>query len=248
MNLDGLALVPDEMGWFRSLVLGDENTEKRLIGLVRGGRLQQAVRTGTCAEPGPLREVPGLRVDGAAHRLRALDIARGADRVIALDASALEAEEAPSLLDAVFAGNATADPPWLASRSSLEGTSRWLRVPVGRLFPDGGYALLESSANGDPTRVVWARVAGGHPEEIGGSTALGASDTEDPDELLAALRERVAPLHLAVSGSTVALRALAASTRPANALEHARIRETLSVLALSPRFALSLLALRMVGC
>ena len=248
MKLDDLALAPDEMEWFRSLVLGDESAEKRLVGLVRGGRLQQAVRTDACSEPGPLREVPDLRVEGDAHQLRTLAIAHGADRVVALDAGALDAAEAPSLLDAVFAGHATADPPWLASRSSLEGTSRWLRVPLGRLFPDGGYALLEPSANGRPPRVVWARLAAGRPQELGGCAALGAPDMADPAGLLAALRERVAPLHLAVSGSAVALRALAASPRPANALERARIRETLSVQALSPRFALSLLALRLVGC
>lgn len=226
----------------RRLVLGHAAQEVRLIGLLRDGRLQQAVRS----DHGPLPGLPPALPVPAPKALRSLDVAAGVSRIVMLDGEHPAFRSGAPLWRALLDGALCSDPPWLGWLERLRRLPAPLRAGVLRLLPDGAYALVIAGAGEEMPGIKLVMVLhSGRIVRVGGA-ALGrgaelrtASPKADPPGL--------EPVRLVLRGRLEVLTRLLASSRPVSFLEHARQRAELEALRVSPRLAVALPLLRLAG-
>jgi hypothetical protein len=198
------------------------------LALVRDGRVLAVVD----AELGPARRPASAPLALGARA------AAGA-RVRVLDPAAPLGEAVPEL-----AASCAALP---ATRAVLAAAAR-VRLPSAWLVEDGAYGLGIREDRDGPAALICARVRGGRLERLAGGAALGVADVpRDAASLAELLLRRIGRPVALVLGTRSALRAIASSTRPASALERARIRRTVDVATPSRRAALALVGMRLLG-
>jgi hypothetical protein len=198
------------------------------LALVRDGRVLALVD----AELGPARRP-------ASAPLALGGRARAGARVRVLDPAAPPGDAVPEL-----AASCAALP---ATQAVLAAAAR-VRLPSAWLVEDGAYGLGIREDRDGPAALICARVRGGRLERLAGGAALGVTDVpRDAASLAELLLRRLGRPVALVLGARSALRAIASATRPASALERARIRRALEVATPSRRAALALVGMRLLG-
>ena len=240
-----LKLSFEEGQTLRELVFGiSPERETRLLALLHNGRVLQALRTDT----GPILALPPeLRVAGPAE-LRALDVAKGIDRVVVVELGRVGSDSALRIWESLLDGSLRADPPWLPVLERVRAWPVLVREGLRRFLEDGVYGLvLEGDAEREPS-FVCAHARAGQVLELIGIDALGRdASSASAASLLLTLERRVGRTRLLIEGSRAALAGVLASPHPASALEHASIRGQLRIVRVSPLIRAGLFMARLLG-
>ena len=228
----------------RELVLGGAGEEIRLLVLLQSGQLVHALRTDT----GPVLTLPSRLQVGGPHELRALDEAKGVERIVTVEADRVEGEALDRIGEGILEDWIRADPPWLPILDRIRSWPVVLRDVLAWLLPDGAYALLLQGDDERAPTLVCAQVDAGRVVAWVGAERLGLDvSVADPASLRAPIQQRVGPLQLLVAGSHAAVSRVVTDAHPASALEHGSIRGQVRIVHSSPGLGARLFLARLLG-
>jgi hypothetical protein len=228
----------------RELVLGGAGEEIRLLALLQSGRLVHALRTDT----GPVLTLPSRLDVGGPHELRALDEAKGVDRIVTIEADRVGCEALNRIEAGILEDWIRADPPWLPILDSIRSWPVVLRDALAWLLPDGAYALLLQGDDERASILICAQVDAGRVVAWVGAERLGIEvSVADPASLLAPIQQHVGPLQLLVAGFHAPVSRVLTDAHPASALEHASIRGQGRIVHSSRVLGVGLFLARLLG-